>query len=224
MPSENHLPEVECPEDEPGKPNASNWNSLEITKLVVSASIPLTILMLSLTFQAQQRKHEEQRATFDQVVKERLDLWNKIAVPLNQIYCYFLCVGDWKDISPADVIQLKRRIDQTVYAYRPFFSAQFHITYDRFIKAAFDEDGGGWADDAPLRTLPVRPKEVNLDKDTLKKLFTSTGNEEEIHNAYFQLLQFISSELHLQPNAIPKVPPYYRRRLESDKAGGGGSN
>src|SRR5262245_34795672 len=82
----------------------SCWNSLEITKLIISASVPIMICVVGLMISGSERRQAETRAKFDQVAKKRIELWDKIAVPLNGIYCYFLCVGNWKELHPTNVI------------------------------------------------------------------------------------------------------------------------
>ena len=55
-----------------------------------------------------------------------------MAPEVDQIYSYFLYLGDWKGISPEQIIEKKRQLDDLVYSNRIFFSDQFFDSYTAF--------------------------------------------------------------------------------------------
>jgi hypothetical protein len=132
-------------------PPTSAWNSLEIAKLLVGALTPIAIFVFTYwTNQSQtletealttQRQAEESKRQSDdkaqaqanerfaQVVKYRAELWSSISPQMNDLYCYFLYVGHWKDLDPTEILKTKRSLDKLVYSNSPFFSPDFLIKY-----------------------------------------------------------------------------------------------
>src|SRR5262249_13269151 len=55
----------------------------------------------------------------------------------NQLLCFTLFVGSWKETTPEDAIRLKREIDRTMYSYRVAFSPQLFEAYALFMESIF---------------------------------------------------------------------------------------
>ena len=187
----------------------SPWNSLEVAKLAVGVLTPMSIALVSLSFtrdsnertQAEAkaaRDLAQQSAAYSRVVDKRVALWDKMAVPLNDIYAYMLQVGHWKTLNERDIIARKRQVDAILYANRPFFSQDFVDAYDAYMKNVF-EIYGGVGQDARLRTSV----ELQLGGD--KSRFTGEDNRDGIHNAYYGLLDVVAEELNLKIER-PGVP------------------
>jgi hypothetical protein len=100
--------------------------------------------------QSQQRL-EEERWRNQELVKARLDRYNQLAIPLNSIFCYFTFVGGWKEISPVEVVDLKRQADQAFYVAMPLFTEKVKESYEEFMGLCF-EHFGPWGEPAKLRT------------------------------------------------------------------------
>ena len=210
--------------------NKSVWNSLEVTKLLVGLLTPLAIFAFTYftnlaqtreaEFRAEQRIQEEaarqkrekieseEHERFAQVLKYRAELWRTISPMMNDLYCYFLYVGHWKDLSPEIVVKTKRNLDKYVYSNSPFFSAEFLNKYSVFMSAAF-QTGNGWGLDARLKSPPIRDSDrgketmfAKLENDQYVK------NTDAIHAAYYDWLSFATSEMKLQPvtQSLPKTP------------------
>src|SRR5262245_50752516 len=125
----NHMPNEQIDEPEGPKPGErsqasvkSPWNSLELSKLVVGALTPALIFWYGQQVISEREKAAEASEKYTQVVKKRVELWDKLAGHLNDIYCYFLYVGHWKALAQPDIVSKKRELDKLVYANRPFFS------------------------------------------------------------------------------------------------------
>lgn len=198
------------PEDLPQLSGKPLWNSLEVAKIAVAALTPLMLLFLGHQFSENSRRQtleasrtaqvrSEQSAQFAKLVEKRLELWDKLAIPLNDTYVYLVQVGHWKQLSERDVISRKRQTDALIYANRPFFSDRFFNAYNGFIDTAF-EPYQGIGEDAKLRTS------AELQGGGSKSRFTGEDNREAIHNAYFQMLSIVAQELNLniQKPPLPK--------------------
>jgi hypothetical protein len=53
--------------------------------------------------------------TNQKVIEKRIDVYDKLAPMLNDLYCYFYYVGNWKELTPIRIIETKRKLDKTFY-------------------------------------------------------------------------------------------------------------
>jgi hypothetical protein len=102
------------------------WNSLEVTKVVIAALTPFTLLILGQQFTAASQERSVNEARASKVVEKRVQLWDRLAMPLNDIYAYMMQVGQWKELNERDIIAPKRQADAIIHANRPFFSDEFY--------------------------------------------------------------------------------------------------
>lgn len=191
------------------KTDEREWTSLEIAKLVVGIMTPLAILYFTTSTDRARDKETAARtaaaqmetdreARYLQVTKKRVDLWEQISPRLNDIYCYFLYVGQWKKLSPTDVVNAKREADRYFYSNLPFFTLEFIHEYQQFMKETF-KTGTGWKKDALLRTVPIRDLDTKMDAQ-----FTNEDNTTPIFDSYFRLLK-VGGEL-MDVNISPVSP------------------
>lgn len=165
----------------------------EILDVAVTGLTPLAILLASAWFSFRARREADHNRKFSELVTKRVTLWDKLAFPLNDLYAYFLFVGNWKELTERDVIAAKRETDKIVHAYRPFFSQKFYDAYCAFMAEAFSMFGKRNAD-AKLRTRSIRPQDEAVEPNR----FTDEDNSGRIHAAYFALLTVAAEEFDIQ--------------------------
>jgi hypothetical protein len=127
------------------------WSSLEIAKLAVAASIPLAVIGLGWWITLLTKRLEHSQWVNQKLVEKRIEIAEELAPTLNDLYCYFRWVGGWKDLSPTDVVDRKRRLDRTVHVNLPFMSPACAVAYDKFMSTLFATYAGA-GQDAKLRT------------------------------------------------------------------------
>jgi hypothetical protein len=184
------------------------WTSLDKTKLAIDILKALASIVVSWAIfwfgqnyeQISQRQIEESQR-LEALTTQRVKLWDKVAIDINNIYCYFLFVGNWKTSSPEDIILAKRNVDQIMFSYRPFFSDKFFDAYQKFMDSAF-KTYTGFGLDARLRTAPVRP----LDDPGEKDRFTGEDNRLAVHDNYYELLRMAGDEFDVDIGKTPPAP------------------
>ena len=119
------------------------WNSLEITKLCVSLLTPIVIAVATYQYNVHKDLDVQQQERLRRVVAKRVELWDAMAPKMNDIYCYFLYVGRWKEMEPQEIIERKRDLDALLYSNRILFSQPFFESYQEFMSAAFEMYRGG---------------------------------------------------------------------------------
>lgn len=195
-------------------PEKTLWNSLEIAKIVVGILTPAAILYFTYMTNQEQTKHAENKAAivrqethererFVQVTKQRITLWSEISPLMNDLYCYFLYVGHWKEIAPEQVVTTKRKLDRLIYSNSPFFSPEFLTRYNAFMSAAF-KTGNRWGEDAKLKSPPIREKDKGREQMFERVDDGFVDNTGAIHFAYFNWLAYAAKEMDLEVKPPPK--------------------
>jgi hypothetical protein len=134
----------------------SPWNSLEVTKLVVDILTPLFLLFLGIWVNRIAKRVEAAQWTNQKVIEKRIAIYDELAPFINDLYCFYMCVGNWKELKPTDIVNIKRKLDKRIYIYAPLFSPKFLGDYNEFIGLCF-QSFVGYGHDARLRTLIKHP-------------------------------------------------------------------
>jgi hypothetical protein len=167
----------------------SPWNSLEVVKLFVGVLSPAALLVFGLWLNRQLKRFEllqwssqkvrswaelsgqdaktlpfwqarhRLRPMSEKVIERRLAVFQELAPLLNDLLCYFTYIGCWKELTPLEVVKLKRRIDKSVYVNAPLFPSSFIVRYNALIHECYSMFTG-WGEDAKLRTQRQRRKQA----------------------------------------------------------------
>lgn len=120
----------------------TDWTSLEIAKLVVQAAFPVALTIVGFTIKSElmRRENVEWRSRFQ--IEWRLRVFEDMVTDLNKLYCAFNYVGDWRSISPPDILNLKRELDRNFHIYNFLWSQQFRHAYDILLNACYETNRG----------------------------------------------------------------------------------
>jgi hypothetical protein len=129
---------------------SGDWTTLEVAKLAVGASIPILVAVIGYRLNASVKRLEQAQWASRTLIERRLDLFDKMAGPLNDLLCFFLLFGDFQKITPPDAIRRKRVLDKLFYTNEPLMTEDFAEKYDAFMKACF-RTRTGLGRDAKLR-------------------------------------------------------------------------
>jgi hypothetical protein len=133
-----------------------SWNSLEITRLAIDILTPLSVTALGWLISRRLKQLELVQWTNQKLIEKRLDIYDRIAPLLNRLLCFYTWVGDWKEISPDDVIHTKRELDKTLHIYRHLFDDGVYFAYQDFVHVLFETHAGAGLD-AKIRSLIESP-------------------------------------------------------------------
>jgi hypothetical protein len=124
---------------------------------------PIAVLSFGFLLNKRIKRIEALEWRNQELTRTRLAFYREIAEPINDLLCYFTFIGGWKELTPPDVIQLKRRLDKTFYVAAPLFSEESAAAYGSFMAACFSTFGA-WGQDARLRTGFRRRREHLADQ------------------------------------------------------------
>lgn len=178
------------------------WNSLEIAKLSISLLTPLILLVVSIWVARLTERFRSMMWSNQKVIEKRIEIYDKMAPLLNNLYCYYLKIGSWKESTPPQIVQMKRELDRTLHIYAALFSENFIKCYFSFINICFETYVGS-GKDAKLRTsiddIMGNRKDVTKHWDDNWDTMFSEKNEvsdsKKVENTYWGLMQCFAGEL-----------------------------
>jgi hypothetical protein len=103
---------------------------------ILSAILAIAAAWLAISFDRRKTVNQE-------LVRKRIAIYDEMAPRLNDILCFFLLVGDFRNLPPSAMIAHKRKLDRTINVYLPIFSPSLKTRYDAFIDVCFLPFGGG---------------------------------------------------------------------------------
>ncbi|OQW90915.1 MAG: hypothetical protein BWK78_05940 [Thiotrichaceae bacterium IS1] len=147
------------------------------------------------------QRMEEERQFGQLIMDQRLKVYHETAPLLNDLLCFYTRVGCWKDLTPPQILKIKRQLDRTIHIARPLFSDPFFVEYQAFIGLCF-EMYLGKGENAKLRCKLENYRDFLVNwQSEWEPMFTSTDKatkSENIHIAYERLMSIFASELGLK--------------------------
>ncbi|MER9598408.1 hypothetical protein [Mesorhizobium sp. M0244] len=137
---------------------------MEIAKLVISALTPIVVAILGWRISRTLKEIEQKQWASRKLVEKRIEIYDRISPQINRLFCYYRWIGDWKKLSPLEIIDTKRDLDHLVYIYRYLLDDKFFEAYSSFMDALFLTYNGA-GEDARLRTH-IRNEEGDRAKST----------------------------------------------------------
>jgi len=115
------------------------WNSLEIVKLVASLFTTLLITFFGFLINRNIMNLDKKNKVNDKILEKRLQIYENIVPKLNDILCFHAYIGDWRDLTPIDIIKYKKSIGKELYMYSPLFTPKLIETYRDFISLCYEK-------------------------------------------------------------------------------------
>ena len=186
---------------------ATGWTPSESTKFLSQLLVPILLAILGFYLTRLVKRLELSQWRNQRLIDKRIAIYDSLASDLNDLLCYFTFVGIWKDLTPPEVVKMKRSVDKKIYLAAPLFSPRFldacmafmHLCYAPF---------QGWGLDAKMRTPAVRRKESaghKWKKDWDECFSDDTSDPAEIRKAYQRIMQVFSDEIGIAPSKTFKL-------------------
>jgi hypothetical protein len=178
---------------------ASQWTSLEVVKVVLATLTPLVLFGLGIVVTRTARRIEDLQWANRTIVERRLEIYSELAPMLNDIFCFFMMVGDFHATSPPEVIQKKREADRTFFVNAPLFSRKFQERYTDFINTCFLQFSGIGRPALLRSSAAMQRAERNRQwDDQWDSLFSNrdeSSSVEEVARAYDALMDAFALEV-----------------------------
>lgn len=190
------------------------WNSLEIAKLVVDALITISIFALGAVLAWAVRRSERRQWLNQRLVERRLALITDLGPGLNKLYCYFMRVGEWRSITPPEVMTTRRDLDQLVAVSLPVLSSETVEAYLAFMETLLETHRGAGLT-ARLRTS-IEPEEGdrrlilesgwNPDWNHMFSEPDGVSSDQEVLDRYRSLIHALGESIGLE-DSVPMPAP-----------------
>lgn len=138
---------------EPLAPTLSDqiWDSLKIVMIVVAALAPFVIAFLVIRFNQTKKRLVRQYETHRGLVEKRLEAYGRMGPKLNDIISFLSYTGNWKELTPMDMLQIKRELDKDMATSAPLFSEELAGSYHSLMQLCFISISG-WEHDEKIKS------------------------------------------------------------------------
>lgn len=169
--------------------------NIEALSLLSNTLTPLTVAIVGYFINKNLSKNTQKIVESNILIEKRMALYDEMAQPLNNIYCFINDVGSYKELMPELIIKDKRVCDRLFHIYRPIWDKNVIDAYKEFMSSSFATFGRS-GDDAKIRTVMVEKiKTANWDDAWNEEL---TGERDfKYHKKYVDLLNSIADNLRL---------------------------
>ena len=113
------------------------WSSLKIPIMIVAALAPIIIVFLVIRYNRIIKALNKKHQTNQRVIEKRIEIYDRIGPKLNDILSFFCYSGNWKDLTPIDMMRLKKELDQDINTNAPLFPDDLSKKYTGFIYLCF---------------------------------------------------------------------------------------
>lgn len=177
-------------------------NLVEVILIFVHLIVAVVIGLFAWGVERLMKRIETSHWLNQKIIEQRLQIYNEVMPKLNDLLCYYTYVGNWKELTPTQIITLKRELDKTMYVSKPLFSDNFFANYLAFMELCF-KTFVGIGEDAKLRTGVEKRRDNLVGHDWLpeddQKFFPEERpSKDEIRKAYENLAVSFSKELGLK--------------------------
>ncbi|MBF0035807.1 hypothetical protein HAX39_24975 [Citrobacter freundii] len=188
----------------------SFYRRMEITKLIISITVPVAITMSGYYVQRSivdfESHREFSQSMLVRIADRRLTLYDQIKIPLNQIYCYIEEICDWEKFSAEEIKNARKKINRIMYSDQAIWSPETFKLYSQYMdEVAFKITGNG--SDSQIRA-EVNALRQQSAKWTMNSSQLFTGEMSPEHRIiYRQLLEALATDLILTEKNIPGLNP-----------------
>lgn len=178
--------------------NCSPWNSLELAKVIISIATPVIGGIIAWRLAKVGKDLEKKQWSSRKIIEKRLDFYDKVIPELNDLYCYYHRIGNWKTLTPKEIIDKKRFLDKEFHVYSHIFRKDIIKKYETFIHNCF-ETFTGWGNDAKIKMNLTKRIDLPDWKNEWNELFLEDKMESEVkfNSSYFDLMSVIKAELEI---------------------------
>lgn len=175
------------------------WNSLEVVKLIASILTPLIVGIIAYRLAKIGKDLEKKQWSGRKIIEKRLDFYDKVVPDLNDLFCYYNRFGNWKELTPPEMIEKKRNLDKQFHIYSHIFKEDIILKYESYIHNCF-KTYTGWGNDAKLKMNLAKRADLPNWNPEWNELFVP---DEQVDGqtfkiSYDQLMDVIKRELEIE--------------------------
>ncbi|MGH3758182.1 hypothetical protein [Actinophytocola sp.] len=178
---------------------------IDLVRTLAAVSVPIVVAVVGYQLNRRLKQLEADQWRNQELIKARLQYFGQLAPMLNDLMCYLTFIGRWKELTPPQVVAIKRDTDRLFFSVSPLFSQGAVEAYENFLGHCF-ETFGRWGADARIRSGFVRRREAagNHWRTEWQEMFTYSEIDEiqesdldEIRISYDKVLAALVDDVKL---------------------------
>lgn len=136
------------------------WTSLKIAVIIVAVLGPVIITFLIIRYKKIIKGLKQEHQTNQGIIEKRIEVYDRMGSKLNDLLCFYCYSGNWKELTPMDILRKKMELDKDINTYSPIFSDELSKKYGAFIQLCF-VSFTGWDHKEKIKSLVELRQEHN---------------------------------------------------------------
>ncbi|MBW0016497.1 MAG: hypothetical protein JO236_02970 [Mycobacterium sp.] len=178
---------------------------LAVIQTMAAVSVPIVVAIVGYKLNHRLKLYEASQWRNQELIKARLQYFGQLAPMLNDLMCYLTFIGRWKELTPPEVIVIKRDTDRLFYSVAPLFSQTTVTAYQDFVGVCFNTHNR-WGVDARICSGFLRRREASRQpwRSEWEELFTHQEGDSikessmtAVRAAYDKLLAALVADIEL---------------------------
>jgi hypothetical protein len=149
---------------------------MEIFELIVKASTSIVLVIFGFLINRNMASHRSQLTLNVKLIEKRIKIYDEMSPELNDIHQFMTRVGNWKEISPKEILEKKRSVDKVFHKNRPYWSPEFITSYKAYISECF-QTNNGTGEDAKIKADTVKYVSLDTWAEKFSAIFTGEKSD-----------------------------------------------
>jgi hypothetical protein len=115
---------------------------VQVTEIVTGALVPLSIAVVGWLLHGRLKAIEERTANAVEIRKLRVACFSEMAPLINALFCYGTYSGSWRDHSPDEILEIKRKLDALFFRNLFLWSNALVEGYRTYMECCFVTSNG----------------------------------------------------------------------------------
>jgi hypothetical protein len=128
------------------------WNNLKIAIIIIAALAPIIIVFLIIRYKRIIKNLKKDQQKNQKIFEKRIEIYERIGPKLNDLLCFYSYTGNWKELTPFDILRLKKELDKEINIHAPLFSKDLGKKYLDFMHVCF-VSYSGWEHKEKIKSL-----------------------------------------------------------------------
>ena len=104
---------------------------------ISSISMPLVLAFFGFLINRQLASYRSKLTINVKLIEKRIALYDEIGPELHKLYQFYRRVGNWRELSPDEILDIKLKLDASIYVNKPYWSVEFFQCYMYFMQVCF---------------------------------------------------------------------------------------
>ncbi len=179
--------------------NDQIWDGLKILIIMVVVFAPVIIVILAIRFNRMKKRLINQQLNKQRLFEKRIEIYDRLGPKLNDLLNFFCYTGNWKELTPIDILRLKRELDQEINIKTALFSNDLIANYNSLMTLCFVSHSG-WEHEEKVKSLYDLREVQNLEWEVnWSELFDINNVVEgiKVKERYDELMESFKKEMNV---------------------------